>query len=181
MSLNRQHGRPRRIWLLPALLATSLAGCTSLKLPSANLPFSSGDKKGDYVPVGAGVELHGTASEAIYHMVRQARSQNAIVLEVVGDSTPARILPLPPGEKSAFVSELLTQTGVQEKLGPLDATLFRDSPHVLGGLKMEVKMSSDKRSVRPESDYALRPGDRLQVVKAPNPGLQNLLNMALGL
>ncbi len=166
-------------WLSLAMMAAGMTGCSSFNLPQ--LPtFSLNQSEPKYISVDSGVELQGATSEELYHKVRQARAQNSIVLQVIGDETPVRVLPLPPGEKSVFVSNLLTQTGVQRKLGAVDAVLFRHSPDTIGGIRMVVKMSSDKRTVRPESDYALRAGDRLRVEKAASPGLQELIQMTLG-
>ncbi len=104
-----------------------------------------------------------------------------MVLQVIGDDVPARVLPLPPGTHSVYVSELLTQTGVLKKLDNVDATLFRSSTDSIGGIPMEVNMSKDGKSVRPESDYSLQAGDRLMVSKATNPAAQAMFNAMLGL
>ncbi len=161
-----------------ALTTVLATGCTTLNLPV--LTFSK-PASSEYRSVDPGFQLEPLNSEQAYYSVRQARSQNAIVLEVAGDSTPVRVLPLPPGEKSVFVSDLLNQTGIQKKFGSLQATLFRYSPESIGGLRMDVKMAPDGRSVRAVSDYALHAGDRLRVSKAANPGLKGLVNMVLGI
>jgi hypothetical protein len=116
----------------------------------------------------------------LYRKVQQASSQNAIVLQVLGDDAPVRVLPLPPDGKSVFVSDLLVQTGVLAKLESIEATLFRNSAEALGGVRMEVKMSPEGDEVRPESDYALQPGDRLRVNKRQFNSLEQLLK-AVGL
>ena len=144
-----------------------------------NNPYSK-PASPEYQGIG-GFDASLSTSEEVYHSVRQARAQNSIVLQVDGDSTPVRVLPLPPEQRSVYVSDLLKQTGVQKKLGPLNATLYRFSPDTIGGLPMEVKMSKDGESVRPVSDYALHAGDRLQVHKAAYPALDGLVNMVLGI
>jgi hypothetical protein len=153
-------------------------GCTSLNLPAHAFSKPSSP---EYQGINSGYELDPRSGEQAYHSVRQARGQNAIVLQVAGDDTPVRVLPLPPGQKSVFVSDLLKQTGVQKKLGSLEATLFRYSPDTIGGLPMVVKMAPDGRSVRPVSDYALHAGDRLRVNKATSPAMKGLVNMVLGI
>lgn len=153
-------------------------GCTTLNLSSS--PFSKPSSP-EYRGIDSGFELDLASGEEIYHSVRQARTQNAIVLQVAGDNTPVRVLPLPPGQNSVFVSDLLKQTGVQKKLGSLQATLFRYSSDTIGGIPMVVKMAPDGRSVRPVSDYALHAGDRLQVSKAASPAMKGLVNMVLGI
>ena len=152
-------------------------GCTMIDIP--NSPFARPSTP-EYQGID-GYDVSLSTGEEVYHSVRQARTQNSIVLQVDGDNTPVRVLPLPPGERSVYVSDLLKQTGVQKKLGALDATLYRYSPDTIGGLPMEVKMSKDGESVRPVSDYALHPGDRLHVHKAAHPALEGLVSMVLGL
>ncbi len=159
------------------LLAISATGCTSLKLPN----FAFRGNATEYQGVQPGFESHAAISEQVYHSVRQARAENGVVLQVADDSMPCRVMPLPPGDKTVYVSDLLEQTGLLKKLDAVEATLFRHSSESIGGIKMEVTMSKNGRSVRPESDYALHPGDRLKVKKAPNPALQALVNAALGL
>ena len=165
-----------------AILMATATGCTALQLPDLPaLPFSSPASNG-YQGIGTDLQLQPSDSEQLYHSVRQARSQNAIVLQIEGAKTPARVLPLPPeGQKAVYVSNLLDQTGALKKLGSIDVTLFRHSTGSLGGIPMAVKMSSDGRSVRPESDYALQAGDRLKVQKAASPAFQGLLNAILGI
>lgn len=162
------------VFSITALLSLA-SGCSTLDL--SGLPFahpSSYDSS-----VGQPVETQGSPAARRYQCVRQARAQNSIVLEVVGDEEPFRVLPLPPGQKSVFVSHLLTQTGVQSKLGQVKATLYRYSADHWGGFPMEVRMSNEGRQVRPESDYALRPGDRLRVEKDESTALQDLVDIAL--
>ncbi|MCG8652636.1 MAG: hypothetical protein MI861_22545 [Pirellulales bacterium] len=180
MRLTDQQHLPHAGSLLLAALVVGLTGCSSLNLPSINA-FSRDQPQSNYVGLQPDLQLDASESKEIYQKVRQAKAQNSIVLQIVGDETPLRLLPLPPGEKSAFISDLLTQTGVQQKLGAIDVVLYRLSDNSIGGIRMVVKMSDDKQSVRPESDYALRAGDRLRVEKAPHPGLQKLLEMAVGI
>lgn len=179
----------RLSWPALVTLAIGLSGCTSLNLPTLpelpNLPGltsrSYDDPNSKYVGLEPGYEADPSLSQQIYNKVRQAKAQNSIVLQVIGDDEPLRILPLPPEQKSVFVSDLLKQTGVQKKLGVMDAVLYRPAPGTISGLRMVVQMSKSKRSVAPESDYALKPGDRLRVEKAPNPNLQKLMDLATGM
>jgi hypothetical protein len=169
--------------------AIGLSGCATLAIPELptlpNLPGlktrHSDDPNSRYVGLESGFESDPSLGKEIYNKVRQARAQNSVVLQVVGDDEPFRILPLPPDERSVFVSDLLKQTGVLNKLGAVDAVLYRQAPGTINGLRMVVQMSIDKRTVRPESDYALKPGDRLRVEKAAHPGLQKIIEMAIGL
>lgn len=179
MSIHPPTAIPRLGWLSLAVMAAALTGCTNFNLPGFS-PFSLREPTPTYVGLQPGFEADPSVSQEIYHKVREARAQNSIVLHVVGDDA-IRVLPLPPGEKSVFVSDLLEQTGVQRKLGALDAMLYRHSPNAIGGIPMEVKMSNDKKSVRAVSDYALQAGDRLRVTKAPHPGLERLIKSTIGL
>ena len=76
-------------------------------------------------------------TEAVYYAVKRAKSENGVVLQVVGDNHPVRVLPLPDDERTVYVSELLSQTGVLKALGYVEATLFehRLSPSVGFGWK----------------------------------------------
>ena len=171
---------PRRPnWTLLCIAAVTLSaqGCTNVKLPKT--AFSKHNRQ--YQGVDSSYDGGQTyASEQVYQAVRQAKAENGVVLQVIGDDSPARVLPLPPGTRSVYVSELLSQTGVQEKLDNIEATLFRSSTDSIGGIPMEVKMSDDGEFVRPESDYSLQAGDRLMVSKAANPAMQALFNAVLG-
>lgn len=116
------------------------------------------------------------SSEAaeVYQRIKQAKSQHAVVLQVAGDSEPIRVLPLPPDGRPVFVSDLLEQTGVFKRFGRVQAELFRDSPTDFRGVRMAVQLDQGSR-VRPESDYALRPGDRLRVQADPSSALGDFL------
>lgn len=168
--------RPAMLLLGLAVLAVGNTGCSYLNLPA--MPF--GTPVPDEYRGEPGFDTRNRVSEQLYHAVRQARTEKGIVLEVVGDSTPARVMPLPSDEKAVYVSTLLKQTGVLESLDAVDATLYRHSTEAISGIPMEVRMSKDGKSVRPESDYALQAGDRLRVAKAPNPAVQSLYNFVLG-
>jgi hypothetical protein len=150
------------------------SGCTTLKLPSltTNNP--------EYQNPEAIAQLGTSNSEQVYHGVRQAKAQNAIILQVVGAKTPIRMLPLPTDGRSVFLSDLMKQAGVANQLGAMQAKLFRSSADSIGGLPMDVKMGMDGKSVKPETDYALRPGDRIQVQKALSPAMRGLVNTLLG-
>jgi hypothetical protein len=162
-------------WLC-LLLTTS--GCANLEIPKT--PFSKISRP--YQGVDSSFDGGQTAvSQQVYHAVRRAQNENAVVLQVEGDDEPIRVLPLPPGSHSVYVSELLTQTGVLQKLDHVDATLFRHSTDSIGGIPMEVRMNEDGDGVRPESDYSLQAGDRLMVSKAAHPAMQSLFNAMLGL
>lgn len=172
-----RHGRLAPIWLV-VLIASG--GCTSLKLPDLPATAFTSNPSETHQFSGA-FDPQMSVSEQTYHAVRQAKAENSVVLQVVGDETPVRILPLPEGSHAVYVSELLEQTGVAAKLKTMEATLFRHNSESIGGLPMKVKMTPDGRQPQPVSDYALRPGDRLRVRKAASPALNGLLNAVLGL
>jgi len=125
------------------------------------------------------IPLQGSDSAEIFQRIREAKSQNAVVVQVSGDSVPVRVLPLPPDGRSVYVSDLLTQTGIQEKVGSLRATLYRANPQAPSGIPMEVRFDPRGGSVRPDSDYALQPGDRLKVSKAEKPLLGGMLDQII--
>lgn len=153
----------------------AFSGCSTLDLP--RLPFAHPSSYRS--SVGQPLDLQNTDLARRYQCVRQAKTQNGVVLEVVGDEEPYRVLPLPEGQKSVFVSHLLAQTGVQRKLGQIKATLYRCSNDSWTGIPMEVRMADEGQRVRPESDYALRAGDRLRVEKDETSAVDLLVDMAL--
>tara|TARA_A100001391_G_scaffold199120_1_gene181646 strand:- start:235 stop:813 length:579 start_codon:yes stop_codon:yes gene_type:complete len=159
------------------------------------LPSSSQEQK-NYVPVGADTTLPSTTfTQEAYESVRNAKANNSIVLQILDDDVPIRVLPLPPAgaagpgcdagtggsaPPSVYVSTLLKQTGVLRKLGKVQAALYRPSPNSLDGVRMDVLFSPhDAEQVRPESDYALRPGDRLVIGKDNKMGIDSLLDLVL--
>ncbi len=152
--------------------------------PSAGLLFPGSRGKAPRYQM-----LDGTRPEALtgsdgsmdmesYRKIREATAQNAVVLQVEHDEQPVRVLPLPAGGQSVFVSELLTQTGLLRKLGAVDATLYRPSPNSITGTRMKIQFKDDG-SVDPISDYGLRPGDRVQVCKRSDSAIKSLVDMAL--
>ena len=165
-----------------AIFVTVSSGCTTMHLPS--LISISGGNTGDgrsYSESQLGTALRGSDSALAYKRVAEAKAQNAIVLHVPGDQESLRVLPLPEDGQSVFVSDLLRQSGVQEQIGRVHAVLYRSSAESIGGIRMAVNMSPDGNSVRPESDYALRAGDRLEVTKAPPRPLNGMFTSILGL
>lgn len=122
-----------------------------------------------------GFEGDADTAEKLYYATREAAAKQSIVLQVVGDDEPVRVLPLPPEGQTVRVSQLLEQTGVLKKLGGIEVTLFRHAPGIVGGSRMSIKMSEGTR-VRPESDYSLRAGDRIRVEKISSNPLKALLD-----
>ncbi len=177
---------PRNRSIIPVFmgfLALVCSGCSALNVPELEFPRTPFVKpKIDRYPgAEAGFAEHPEAAEQIYKGVREAKARNAVVLHVVGDSSPVRVLPLPEDGRSVTVSNLLTQTQVTKKLGTISATLFRPAADSISGMPLAVKMEKDGRKVRPECDYALRPGDRLRVKKSVSPTVQGLIDGVFGL
>lgn len=169
---------PRKLSLTSCLYCLVIfSGCTPLQVPRT--PFQS-QPSSDYRKHGVGMAADGSMNKGTYYAVKQARAENGVVLQVIGEKPQARVLPLPSGENTAYVSELLTQTGVIQKLGHIEATLYRSSPDSIAGIPMEIKLGRSKDNIQPSSDYALQAGDRLVVDKATNPALQMLFDGLLG-
>ncbi|MDB4476964.1 hypothetical protein N9018_02045 [Rhodopirellula sp.] len=162
-------------WSILACLAFS--GCTSVKLPGTAFQRPSNS---DYQSMSSSLDVAHGVQEKAYYAVRQAKADNGVVLEVAGDSNPARLLPLPSNGQAVYLSDLLEETGVLGKLETVGATLYRYTPETVNGMPMEVRMADDCHTVRPESDYALQAGDRLRVWKVPNPAMGKLYNVFLG-
>lgn len=181
--MNPSSASPRNglICVLWAALAVASSGCAGLQVPELSLkklPFSPPTSP-HYQGVESGFDVQADDGEQLYHSVREALNRNAVVLQVVGDTAPVRVLPLPSDGRSVTVSHLLTQTGVSKKLGSHQATLFRPAAGSIAGIPLHIKMADDGHSIRPESDYALRPGDRLRVRKAVSPQLKGMLESLL--
>ncbi|MEM6471722.1 MAG: hypothetical protein AAF802_19330 [Planctomycetota bacterium] len=185
--------RPAAIWswILTAVFLGS-CGCTQLPemptfksldlmSPSSNILFPGQKNRSPYRMVdGTAPAFSGENSMnmEVYQRIREAKNQNAVVLQVAGDSEPIRVLPLPPGEKSAFVSELLEQTGVRSKIGGLQATVFRPSPESPTGVRMVVRFN-DAGEIDPATDYELRAGDRVQITQKKIGGVESLVNLVM--
>lgn len=166
---NRRGQASVRRRLLTALAIGSLA-----ILPGCNV-FG----KKDNASSGGEFALQASDSAEVFKRVREAKSQNSVVVQVIGDSTPVRVLPLPPDERSVFVSDLLKQTGLQESFGPMRVTLFRENSHSPMGIPMEVKFTARGGDVRPEADYAIRAGDRVRISKDERTAWGEMLNQFL--
>lgn len=135
--------------------------------------------KQDNVPPSGEFALQSSDSADVFKRVREAKAQNSVVVQVVGDSTPIRVLPLPPDERSVFVSDLLKQTGLKDKFGPMRVTLYRANTHSPMGIPMEVKFTTRGGDVRPDADYALQAGDRLRIAKDDRTAWGEMLNQFL--
>lgn len=163
-----------------AAICAVTSGCTTFKLPPIAPFLGSSATSSSYTEPGVGAELRGSDSAKAFKMVAEARSRNAIVLHLPGDQEPFRVLPLPGDGEPVFISDLLRQSGVQQKFGRVRAVLYRASAESINGIRMEVKMAPDGDSVRPESDYALRAGDRLEASRAPARPLNGMFTSILG-
>lgn len=161
-------------------LALSFTGCSSFQLPT----FSLGKEDSRYTGVDSGMLLDVSVNEKVYMAVRQAAAQNRIVLHVLGDSDPIRVLPLPNEGHPVTITDLLRQSGASEKIGSMTITLIRWTPTSPNGIKMNVRMSRDGKSVTPETDYTLQPGDRIQLAKGriqpPSSLIGEMLGVGLG-
>ncbi|WP_404309987.1 hypothetical protein [Neorhodopirellula lusitana] len=196
-----------RLKLLVLLMACFAPGCSLFSMPTMKMPDVSGsmmgglesagviqsDEPGDsYLPVGGNVSLQSSSfTQDVYQAVRKAKESNSIVMQVVGDQEPIRVLPLPAAADISaangtmptgiFVSTLLKQTGVIKKLGRVEAALYRPSPASFEGVRMDIQFSPrQKDQIRPESDYALRPGDRIIIRRDERVGFDSLVDLALG-
>jgi hypothetical protein len=141
------------VWTICLIAAGATPGCHLFQKPGV------GTLAAESTP------LRGSDSAEVFQRIREAKSQNAIVMQIAGDSSPIRVLPLPPDGQSVFISDLLKQTGIQDKLGRIHATLYRPTPDDPSGIRMEVKFSERSGIIRPETDYALQAGDRIRISK----------------
>jgi len=148
------------------LALISGSGCSLFRKPSPD-------------PTALSAPLKGSDSAAVYQRIREAKSQNSIVLQIAGDSSPIRVLPLPPDGQSVFISDLLKQTGLQDKFGHVRATLYRATPESPAGVPMEVRFDERSGEIRPEADYALQAGDRLKIAKQEKPAFGGMFEQLL--
>lgn len=146
------------------------SGCTLLE-PDAGRRVAL-DVGGD-----SATPLEANPQTKIFQRIKQAKSQNAIVLQIEGDAEPIRVLPLPPEGQSVNVSDLLEQTEVQRQVGRMQVRIYRDSPQQMDGIRMDVSLEGNR--VKPESDYALRPGDRILVRKDDTSVIDRMLDGVL--
>lgn len=178
-----------------SLFSTGGMGAGGLSLMGLGSLQGESSHDNTYVPVGSDAALPSTSfSQEAYQAVCKAKQENAIVLQILENDEPVRVLPLPlasgPPATSAgvgttpsgiFVSSLLTQTGVLQKYGRVQGALYRPSPSSFEGVRMDLIFSEhDKHQIRPESDYALRAGDRLVIRKDDSIKLNSILDLALG-
>lgn len=140
------------------ILALASTGCTLVQ-PKSSIGLDAGALQAS----DSARSIAAGGSEEVFQRIKQAKSQNAIVLQVDGDAEPVRVLPLPPEGRSVNVSDLLEQTGVASAFGGMQVRVYRDSPNQMDGVRMDVHFEGKR--IRPESDYALRPGDRIHVRK----------------
>lgn len=187
--------------LLSLLFVSAAPGCSLFSAPSVSMPSAienilpgAASSKSRYVPVGHDVTLQSSGfTEDVYQAVRKAKQTNSIVLQVYEDSEALRILPLPSTNQTdtmvgntgttggIFTSTLLKQTGVLKKYGKVQVAVFRPSPSSFDGVRMDVMFAPGSgREIRPESDYALRPGDRIVVRKDDRMSVDSLVDFAMG-
>ncbi len=127
----------------------------------------------------AAVQLQGNDSAEVVKRIQEAKSQNSVVIQVAGDSQPIRVLPLPSDGTPVFVSDLLRQTGIQEKMGRMLVTVQRSSPVDYTGAKMDVRFDEHGDNVRPETDYALQSGDRVKISKDSRTAIGGFLDQII--
>ncbi len=156
------------------LVATviSVQFCTGCSL----LPGGASKSVVDTATTGdaPGFVLKPNRDAAMLSKVEQAKDENAIVLHVSGDSGGPRTLPLPPEGQSVSVGDLLQQTGLGDRLGAMQARVHRQEHGQPESVRMDVLFNG--KTVRPETDYALRPGDVVQVRRDPNNALSRFMD-----
>lgn len=159
--------------LLPIGALLLASGCSSLPpsmLPPGLLNATSSPAKDPLAP-----GPRGAANP--YEAVSKAAEQQAVVLQVAGAEQPSRIIPLPSDGRAVHVSDLLRQSGLSEEFSRMKATLHRGGSNAIDGIKMGIMFDGQTTRVLPEYDYALRPGDRLQVVELEVNPFESLSNL----
>lgn len=163
-----------RLAQLSCLIASLVLSCSGCSL----LNTTSLDGKPNTSQADIKRTLQPNAAAETFQKVKQAKRENAVILQVQGDPEPVRILPLPQDGQSVFVSDLLKQTGVFRKFGRVHAELYRDSTNLMDGVRMRVDIQGGDR-ITPGTDYALRPGDRLLVRRVSTTALGDAMEEIL--
>lgn len=132
------------------LVGSFSTGC-SLLHTSADLPSE--------------LALRSSSADDPIQAVLKARENHAIVLHVIGSDAPPKIIPLPEDGSPVYVSDLLKQSGLNEKFARMNATLHRNSTNAIDGVRMGIRFASRSNQLLPEHDYQLFPGDRVEVTE----------------
>lgn len=141
---------PRLILCLSLVVLLSAPGCSLLD--------SGSDLSGE-------LALRSSSGNDPFQAVLKARDNHAIVLHVLGSNAPPKIIPLPTDGSPVFVSDLLKQSGLNDKFARMSATLHRNSTNAIDGVRMGIRFASRSNQLLPEHDYQLQPGDRLEVAE----------------
>jgi hypothetical protein len=154
-------------WCGPLLIAAAMIapGCSALTM------------RGN--PDKAAKALESSPEAREYEKLLQARRDNAIVLQINRDTAGGRVLPLPKNGEPVFLNDLLTQTGVGQKIGQMTLTVYRVPDRGGAPLKMQANWDANNNCVEPSTDYALRPGDRV-VVENASTGLVDRVMQSIG-
>ena len=138
--------------LLAAMLASTCVGCASF----GGNPFDLGANK--KVPIDPA---------------------KMVTVEMQADSGENKVVQL-PHEDTLLAQTALQKSGAIKKFRRMNVSLVRARPDGRGPHKMEVKYESESQRVRPDSDYALLPGDKLIAVEDVSTPVDDAMETLLG-
>ena len=85
-----------------------------------------------------------------------------------------------PLDSATYVQDVLERTNAQRKFSRMKIQIHRRLPNG-GGHKFDIVYDRKKRRVKDGFDYALHPGDRLQITEDPTNSFDDMLQSIGGL
>jgi hypothetical protein len=79
-----------------------------------------------------------------------------------------------PLESVTYVQDVLERTNAHRKFARIKIRIHRELPNG-SGHKFDVQYDRKYRRIQPGFDYALHPGDRLQIIEDPTNALDDML------
>ncbi len=141
-----------------ASLAILASGCSTVGLVDADVS-----------------KLPGEATESVADSGQPAGAQVTIAMQSAGKDREIRKMPLAGVMR---VQEALDEVGATKRFRRMNVRVMR----LNGGQrqKLEVKYDHSNRSVKPEYDYVLHPGDQLVVVEDTTTAFDDMLGSLSG-
>ena len=91
-----------------------------------------------------------------------ATPQNAYQVEMHSNFGEPKVF-VGKHDESLTVQDALQAAGATKKYRRMNVDVYRQVPGKIGGLKMPVEYRTATKTVRPEQNYAIHPGDRIVI------------------
>lgn len=88
----------------------------------------------------------------------------SVVVDIQSERGESNVVPL-AHEDTMLVQTALVKSGATKRFGKMNVSLVRQRPDGKGPYKMDLKYDSAKRTMSPDTDYALLPGDKVLAVE----------------